>query len=102
MSLLDRIKTSLNPNDTLVDESTPEVPPEFQPHPNPFQMFIDLLQQNLQANPKRNSSSQLTKPTISFKSLQPPEFKGTVDPVEAKIWLREIEKTFEIVGCRRR
>ncbi|WOG92166.1 hypothetical protein DCAR_0311426 [Daucus carota subsp. sativus] len=64
-------------------------------------MFVDFLQQNLQANSERNSSSQLTKPTISFKSfksLQPPEFKGTVDPVEAKIWLREIEKTFEIVG----
>ena len=30
--------------------------------------------------------------------MQPPEFKGTVDPIKAKIWLREIEKTFEIVG----
>ncbi|XP_063946164.1 uncharacterized protein LOC108194850 [Daucus carota subsp. sativus] len=92
---------SSNPNDNPVDEPTPEVPPGFQPQPNPVQMFVDFLQQNLQANPERNSSSQLTKPTISFKSfksLQPPEFKGTVDPVEAKIWLREIEKTFEIVG----
>ena len=24
--------------------------------------------------------------------------KGTVDSVEAKIWLREIKKTFEVVG----
>ena len=45
--------------------------------------------------------SQLTKPIFSFKSfkfLPPQEFKGTVDPVEAEIWLREIEKKFEIVG----
>ena len=34
----------------------------------------------------------------SFKSLNPPEFKGTTDPVEARAWLKEIEKTFEIVG----
>ena len=28
-----------------------------------------------------------------------PRVNGTVDPVEAKIWLREIKKTFEIVGA---
>ena len=27
-----------------------------------------------------------------------PSVNGTIDPVEAKIWLREIRKTFEIVG----
>ena len=27
-----------------------------------------------------------------------PEFKGTVDLVEAKIWLKKIKKTYEIVG----
>ena len=26
-----------------------------------------------------------------------PRVKGTIDPVEANIWLREIKKTFEIV-----
>ena len=26
------------------------------------------------------------------------EFKGTSDPVEAKTWLKEVEKTFELVS----
>ena len=33
----------------------------------------------------------------SFKFCHHKSFEGTVDPVEAKIWLREIEKTFEMV-----
>ncbi|KAL8124239.1 hypothetical protein AgCh_012034 [Apium graveolens] len=36
---------------------------------------------------------------ISFKSFQavkPPEFKGEVDPVAAKIWLKEMEKAFAL------
>ena len=73
--------------------------------PNNVQLLVDLLQQhtNFQNNFESSYSSQLTKPTFSFKSfksLQPPEFKGTVDSVKAKIWLREIEKTFEIVGVK--
>ncbi|XP_074323496.1 uncharacterized protein LOC141660410 [Apium graveolens] len=34
----------------------------------------------------------------SFKSLNPPEFHGTSYPIAARVWLREIKKTFEIVG----
>ncbi|KAL8120606.1 hypothetical protein AgCh_017684 [Apium graveolens] len=34
----------------------------------------------------------------SFKSLNPPEFHGTSEPIAARVWLREVEKTFEIVG----
>ena len=37
---------------------------------------------------------------MTFKTFQlakPPEFKGTNDPIEAKAWLKEIEKTFELV-----
>nr|XP_017245279.1 PREDICTED: uncharacterized protein LOC108216926 [Daucus carota subsp. sativus] len=60
-----------NQNDEPVDEQIPDVPPGFQPQTNHVQMLVNLLQQ---------------------------EFKGTVNPVEAKIWLTEIEKTFEIVG----
>ncbi|KAL8147136.1 hypothetical protein AgCh_004741 [Apium graveolens] len=36
---------------------------------------------------------------VSFKSFQevkPPEFKGEVDPVAAKIWLKEMEKAFAL------
>ena len=33
----------------------------------------------------------------AFQSLRPPEFKGTADPVEARAWLKEMEKSFEIL-----
>ncbi|KAL8119402.1 hypothetical protein AgCh_016792 [Apium graveolens] len=36
---------------------------------------------------------------VSFKSFQavkPPEFKGEVDPVAARIWLKEMEKAFAL------
>ena len=33
----------------------------------------------------------------TFQSVKPPEFKGTTDPVEAKAWLKEMEKAFELV-----
>ncbi|KAL8116605.1 hypothetical protein AgCh_022951 [Apium graveolens] len=29
--------------------------------------------------------------------VNPPEFKGFVDPIDAKVWLKEIEKTFALV-----
>ena len=30
--------------------------------------------------------------------MNPPEFKGTADPVEAQAWLKEMEKAFDLVG----
>ena len=90
---------SSNPNNNSTDEPTPDVPPGFEP--NPVQLLVNLLQQNLQANSDKGSSSQLTKHAVSFKSfksLQPPEFKGTTNPIEARTWLKEIEKAFEIVS----
>lgn len=80
----------MNPsqNDEPVDEQIPDVPPGFQPQTNPVQMLVNLLQQGFQANPGSSSSSQNFKPSIAFKSfkaLQPPEFKGTVNPVERRL-----------------
>ncbi|KAL8115167.1 hypothetical protein AgCh_021844 [Apium graveolens] len=43
-----------------------------------------------------------TPPTETFKNFQdvnPPEFKGSVDLVEANAWLKEIEKAFDLVGA---
>ncbi|XP_074374582.1 uncharacterized protein LOC141714991 [Apium graveolens] len=34
----------------------------------------------------------------SFKSVKPPEFHGVADPVQARAWLKEVEKTFERIG----
>ncbi|XP_063942816.1 uncharacterized protein LOC135150444 [Daucus carota subsp. sativus] len=39
-------------------------------------------------------------PRVTFKTFQavnPPEFKGSADPVAAQTWLKEMEKCFELV-----
>lgn len=61
--------------------------------------FMHLLRQNLNRNPDPqradNSGSNAFR---AFKSLKPPEFQGTADPGEARVWLKEMEKSFEILG----
>lgn len=55
------------------------------------QQHQQLLQQQQPPNP----------PAITFKTFQavkPPEFQGTHDPVEAQIWLKEVEKAFDLVN----
>jgi len=53
------------------------------------------LQQGQQQPPQPQAQVIVTFKT--FQSVKPPEFKGTTDPVEAKAWLKEIEKAFELV-----
>ncbi|KAL8093144.1 hypothetical protein AgCh_035145 [Apium graveolens] len=45
------------------------------------------------------SAATIANQGVSFKSFQavkPPEFKGEVDPVAARIWLKEMEKAFAL------
>ncbi|KAL8110718.1 hypothetical protein AgCh_026455 [Apium graveolens] len=59
------------------------------------QQQIQQEQLQLQQQPQQREVNQ----TVSFKSFQsvkPPEFKGEVDPVAARIWLKEIEKAFTL------
>ncbi|KAL8109483.1 hypothetical protein AgCh_025542 [Apium graveolens] len=57
--------------------------------------------------PKRNSqpnNGSAGDPSVSdmdvsfkpFQAVKPPEFKGEVDPVAARIWLKEMEKAFAL------
>ncbi|MDV3191336.1 MAG: hypothetical protein Q8832_02790, partial [Candidatus Phytoplasma australasiaticum] len=46
-----------------------------------------------------HAAQQTTTTTFrAFKSLKPTEFLGSADPVEAQAWLKEIEKSLEILG----
>ena len=48
----------------------------------------------------QQQQQQNVQPLTTFKSFQavhPPEFKGTLNPVEAKTWLIDIEKAFALV-----
>ena len=69
--------------------------------------ILDLLRQqtaNLTHQQQQLQQQQQPQPaiqTVSFKSFQavnPPEFKGTSDPVVAQAWLKEMEKAFDLVG----
>ena len=33
----------------------------------------------------------------AFQAVKPPEFKGSADPIEARTWLKEMEKAFALV-----
>ncbi|KAL8126108.1 hypothetical protein AgCh_013408 [Apium graveolens] len=54
--------------------------------------------------PPQPPVAQQTAATVfrAFKSLKPPELLGSADPVEARAWLKEIEKSFEILGVEER
>ena len=71
---------------------------------NPFNMFMEFLRQHINVVPEPNRNQNLDVPNNvvassfkAFQSLRPPEFKGTVDPVEARAWLKEMKKSFEIL-----
>ncbi|KAL8147195.1 hypothetical protein AgCh_004789 [Apium graveolens] len=67
---------------------------------------MELLRANMnqQPIPPQPHVAQQTAATAfrAFKSLKPPEFLGSADPVEAWAWLKEIEKSFEILGVEER
>ena len=78
-------------------------PRDHQPE-NPFNVFMDFIRQHmnpiLEQNQNQNSEPPHNVVASSFKafqSIRPPEFKGTADPVEARAWLKEMEKSFEIL-----
>lgn len=34
-----------------------------------------------------------------FKELKPPIFKGTTDPLEAEVWITQVENIFRAMEC---
>ena len=64
------------------------------------QQTANLTQQQ-QLFQQQQHQPQPTVQAVTFKSFQvvnPPEFKGTADLVEAQAWIKEIEKAFDLVG----
>lgn len=68
---------------------------------NPMNKFPNLLRQNINLHHNQQPSpaprNAVAKSFRAFKSLRPPEFQGTASPVEARAWLKEMEKSFEII-----
>ena len=66
------------------------------------QQFIQQQHQQIQQQLQLQQQPQPRElnQTVSFKSFQsvkPPEFKGEVDPIAARIWLKEMEKAFTLI-----
>lgn len=53
--------------------------------------------QNPPPPPPINNATSAFK---AFKSLRPPEFQGSTDPVEARAWLKDMGKSFQILQIR--
>lgn len=71
------------------------------PVENPIDQFMNLLRQNLVNHPNplpQGNNTTAAQAFRAFKSLKPPEFQGSADPVEARDWLKEMEKSFEILS----
>ena len=47
----------------------------------------------------RENESAEYKGLMTFCKNHPPKFSGNFDPEGAKLWLAEIEKIFEAMGC---
>ncbi|KAL8120501.1 hypothetical protein AgCh_017616 [Apium graveolens] len=92
----------LDYNEYDEEEYIEEEAEDTQQGGNPMNEFMELLRENLnqQPIPPQPHAAQQTAATAfrTFKSLKPPEFLGSADPVEARAWLKEIEKSFEILG----
>lgn len=65
--------------------------------PNPLQQFLDLLVQALRNRPVNENSVAPIITFKDFKNVGPLEFKGTIEPIEAQVWVIEMEKVFKIV-----
>ena len=44
-------------------------------------------------------SSNPQRTLEQFQKLNPPIFKGEADPLQAKVWLRQIEKILKVMKC---
>lgn len=69
------------------------------PGGNPKDQFMHLLWENLNRHPPHPQAAHTIAAIIfkAFKSLKPPEFRETADPVESRAWLKDMEKSFEIL-----
>ena len=66
---------------------------------DPIQRLVDLLGEALRGRNEPVPPVPRAVPVTTFKdfkSVGPPEFTGTTDPIVAQTWIKEIEKAFTI------
>ena len=64
---------------------------------NPVQQLVNLLTEAL------NNQLQAPPKTLfkDFKAVGKPEFKGSMNPIEAQTWVMEMEKVFDVARAMR-
>ena len=88
------------------------MPPRRRPTANPettepaMAQMLALMQQQMAFLTQQQQQQQQQQPqqpppvpVVSFKTFQginPPEFRGSSNPIEARAWLKEIEKAFAL------
>lgn len=88
-----------------VQRTQEETDNEARDQISPIQQLVDLLVGALQ-NRNPNNEMNLNLPALhvanfkDFKSVGPPEFKGTIEPIEVQSWIEEIENAFVIARVR--
>lgn len=84
---------------TEVNETTPNPlnPVPATPVDPTIAQILSLLQKQTAHLTQQQKPSTSTVTFKSFQAINPPEFRGTTDPVEANTWLKEMEKAFELV-----
>ena len=68
---------------------------EKEQNQSSMQQFIDLLVRALQERPVNLPVTPITT-FKDFKNAEPPEFKGTTEPIEPQAQIKKIEKAFMI------
>ncbi|KAL8119802.1 hypothetical protein AgCh_017061 [Apium graveolens] len=92
---VERFEIEAEVGETEVERPVPN------PGMDPMRQFMQLLRQNLERQPNlppQGNNNVVANSFRAFKSLKPPEFHGSADPVEARAWLKEMEKSFEILS----
>lgn len=89
-------------DDENYEETEAEDTNETEVAGNQMDRFMQLLRQNLELPPQPRQPQPphqvMANAFKSFKSVRPSEFHGVADPVQARAWLKEMEKTFERIG----
>ena len=78
------------PEESVNDERVPV---------DPIQRLVDLLGEALRGRNEPVPPNPPVAPVANFKdfkSVGPPEFMGTTDPIVAQTWIKEMEKAFAI------
>ena len=83
-------------------------PSSSEPNPENLEGVFNAIRSLAEVVEKHVSTSGITKPkdaeiegyTIEqFRKIGLPSFLGNLDPTEAKTWIMQMEKIFDVVGC---